>query len=227
MLKYFPVLLILTLAACAPGQQASSTAEPAATVAPTEAPTETTVPPVYFDDFEDPNSGWFVGVDEFGEARYQDGGYLIAPPTDAGSWSSTDSPNDESFSDMRVEVDTRKAAGPDENEYGVYCRLSGEPATFYLGLIGDDGFFGIYQRTADDEWLLIDGAEDEPIEINSAGSHIRLDCIGSTISLYVNGDLVAEGSDDSLTRGEAGLYTGTLDEPGVEILFDNFAVYLP
>jgi hypothetical protein len=128
---------------------------------------------------------------------------------------------------MRVEVDARKVAGPDENEYGVYCRLSGEPATFYLGLIGDDGFYGIYERTSDDEWLLIDGAEDEPIEIRAAGNHIRLDCIGSTISLYVNGDLVAEGSDDSLTRGEAGLYTGTLDEPGVEILFDNFAVYLP
>ncbi|MEX2143216.1 MAG: hypothetical protein WD740_01365 [Anaerolineales bacterium] len=241
MRKTIPVLLLLTLAACAPAAQATATQAPAPTEAapteaaptevppteaPTEEPTEAAEQPAFFDDFEDPSGGWFVGVDEFGEARYQDGGYLVAPPANPGGWSTTDSPNDESFSDMSVEVDATKLAGPDVNEYGVYCRLSGDPITFYLGLIGNDGIYAIYERLADD-WSLIDGGAAGSLTLNDGSNQLRLDCIGSTISLYVNGELVAEGTDDTLTLGEGGVYTGTLNEVGVEILFDNFSVYLP
>lgn len=235
--KTLLVLLLLTLVACAPAAQPTATQAPAPTqaptevapteVPPTEAPTEAEEQPVYSDDFSDTNSGWFVGVDEFGEARYQDGGYYVAPPNNPGSWSTTDSPNNESFTDMRVEVDATKLAGPDVNEYGVYCRLSGDPSIFYLGLIGNDGIYAIYERLSNEDWSLIDGGEAGSLTLNDGSNHIRLDCIGSTISLYVNGELAAEGTDDTLTQGEAGVYTGTLNDPGVEILFDNFAVYLP
>lgn len=235
MFRTLPVLLLLTLVACAPAAQATATQRPAPTeaptvaptVAPTEMPTDAAVDPVFADDFADTNSGWFVGEDEFGKAEYQDGDYFVAPPTAPGSWSTTDSPNNESFGDMSVEVEATKLAGPDQNEYGVYCRLSGDPATFYLGLIGNDGIYAIYERTSEEKWSLLDGGAAGSLALNEGSNHLRLDCIGSTISLYVNLELVAEGSDDSLTRGEAGLYAGTLDEPGVEILFDNFAVYLP
>lgn len=238
MSKYIPFLLILALVACSPAATATTAVEPTdaptavePTIAPTEAPTvEPTVAeeePAYSDDFSNSNSGWFVGVDEFGEARYQDGGYFVAPPVNPGSWSTTDSPNNESFSDMSVEVDAAKLAGPDVNEYGLYCRLTADPVTFYLGLIGNDGIYAIYERLAEEDWFLIAGGDAGSLTLNSDWNHLQLDCIGSTISLYVNGELVAEGTDNTLTSGEAGVYTGTLNESGVEILFDNFAVYLP
>jgi hypothetical protein len=84
--------------------------------------------------------------------------------------------------------------------------------------------------------MMDDGAEQiqeeymlESDSINQGGTsnHIRLDCVGDSLTLFVNGDKVNEVTDSGLTSGDVGLIAGTFDTPGTDILFDNYVVRNP
>jgi hypothetical protein len=60
-----------------------------------------------------------------------------------------------------------------------------------------------------------------------ATNHIRADCVGDTLTLYVNGEKLAEAKDSDFTSGDVGLMAGTFDQVGVDIRFDNFVVSRP
>jgi hypothetical protein len=61
----------------------------------------------------------------------------------------------------------------------------------------------------------------------SVANHLRADCSGSQLRLYVNGIGVAEAQASEWARGDVGLLTGTGVQPGVVIDFDNFSVLQP
>jgi hypothetical protein len=65
------------------------------------------------------------------------------------------------------------------------------------------------------------------IKQGAASNHIRADCIGNSLTLYVNDVQVATVNDISFSEGDVGLMAGAYDVPGVDILFDNFVVYKP
>ncbi len=67
----------------------------------------------------------------------------------------------------------------------------------------------------------------DSINLGNASNLIRLDCVGSTLTLYVNGEFVGETVDSSIGAGDVGLYAGTFSVPGTDILFDNFVVREP
>lgn len=58
-------------------------------------------------------------------------------------------------------------------------------------------------------------------------NRIRADCSGWSLSLFVNGFQLVNVSDLEYLSGDVGLIAGTEEEPGVDILFDNFVVYAP
>jgi len=60
-----------------------------------------------------------------------------------------------------------------------------------------------------------------------ATNHLRADCIGSKLSLYVNGEFLAQSEDSEFTSGDVGVMAGTLESPGTDIRFDNFVVSKP
>ncbi len=47
------------------------------------------------------------------------------------------------------------------------------------------------------------------------------------LTLYVNGEKVAEAQDEAFTDGRVGLVVGTEATPGLDILFDNFLIASP
>ena len=61
----------------------------------------------------------------------------------------------------------------------------------------------------------------------AATNQIRFDCVGSTLTLYINGTQVDQQFDEDYVAGNVGLIAGTYDEAGTDILFDNFVVYQP
>jgi hypothetical protein len=67
----------------------------------------------------------------------------------------------------------------------------------------------------------------DAINQGSASNHIRFDCNGDVLTLYVNGQQVDQQTDGEYTSGNVGLIAGTYDTPGTDILFDNFSVYQP
>jgi len=132
------------------------------------------------------------------------------------------------FDDVIVEVDATKVDGPDDNDFGVICRYQ-DVDNFYFFLISSDGYYGI-GRVVNDEQILIGKDQlypDEAIHQGEEINHIRADCVGSSLTLHVNGVELAEVQDDSFVSGDVGLLAGTFDQPGTDILFDNFVVKKP
>ena len=141
------------------------------------------------------------------------------------SWANPDS---NVFSDVSIEVDATKNSGPDDNDFGVICRYQAVDQ-FYYAVISSDGFYGI-TKVSTDTTNLLGATELQPsdaINQGTASNHIRFDCQGDVLTLYVNGQQVDQQTDSEYTSGNVGLIAGTYDTPGTDILFDNFSVYQP
>jgi len=130
--------------------------------------------------------------------------------------------------DVRVEVDATKAGGSDDNDFGLICRYQ-DTNNFYFLLISSDGYAAIGKYESGSQQLISSDkmVKVEGITPGAATNHIRADCVGSELKLYVNGNLVVTATDSSFTSGDVGLMAGTFSEPGTDILFDNFYVYKP
>jgi hypothetical protein len=180
---------------------------------------------LFNDDFSQPNSGWRRASDEHGSADYGDDYYQIT--VNSAKYQVWSSPN-LLFADSIIEVDAVKAAGNDDNLFGITCRV--QPSQdFYAFLISADGYYGIFRHQDDAFQLLGQNAmsPSEAIQQGNVTNRLRADCVGNTLSLYINGQKVAETTDDQFTRGDVGLIAGALSDPGVDIHFDNFSVFKP
>jgi len=177
---------------------------------------------VYFDDFSNPGSGWDQEGDNDGITNYENGQYRISVTTTSMLMWATAHKNFNG--DVNIEVDATKAAGPDDNQFGVICRYQ-DPDNFYRFLISSDGYAVIASRkNGEARYLSADKMQpSDAILQGEATNHIRVSCIGSDLSLSINGREVARVTDTSFTSGDVGLLAGTFANTGVDILFDNFS----
>ncbi len=186
---------------------------------------------LFEDDFSDSSSGWDQYRDADGSTDYDNGAYRIrVNKTQYTYWAN---PGQEFLpGDVRVEVDATKAGGPDNNDFGVICRYREQEnaADFYQFVVTSDGYAGIVIVIANKQTVLSKDGLLQPYDVirqGSATNHITAECIGSTLSLYVNGTLVESVTDSTLASGDVGLIAGSSEEGGVDILFDNFVVTRP
>jgi hypothetical protein len=183
---------------------------------------------VYFqDDFSNTGSGWdrMQGAD--GVTDYADGTYRIFSATsDYYMWAT---PGRQFPGDVRIEADVTKKSGPNADVFGVLCRYKDEK-NFYILMISGDSQAGIAKRSAAADLVMLSG---ETLKTNSAihsglaANHLRADCSGTSLSLYVNDVLVSTASDAEFSAGDAGLWLGAYDQPGTDLFFDNFIVRKP
>lgn len=179
---------------------------------------------LFQDDFSSPASGWNRTKYEQGMMDYDSGSYrILVNAAQANLWSTPH----RDFGNVRLEVDAGKLAGPDANRIGLICRSDG--TSYYFFIIGSDGYFGLGIFKDGKAGLLGQAAMESSAAIHTgtAVNHLRLDCTGNALAAYVNGVQVASVTDPSLTHGEAGLLAGAFDQPGVDIVFDNFVVLQP
>lgn len=181
---------------------------------------------LFFDDFSDPNSGWDQVEETDYSTYYYSNSYRIVINSDlSDSWAN---PGDQNFEDVVVEARATKNGGPDDNDFGLICRYQ-DTEHFYYGIIASDGYYGISKVTPEDTQLL--GHEtleySDLINPGFATNTIRFECVGSTLTLYANGQLLDRQSDSDYSSGNVGLIAGTYNTPGTDILFDDFSVYRP
>ncbi|MCI0519900.1 MAG: hypothetical protein L0Z70_06540 [Chloroflexi bacterium] len=202
------------------------TLEPTATPPPTPTATPTAAPVVgaiFYDNFEEDENWYVMDEGDFG-FEYVEGKYLIwVDLYQAPIWSVREEGDD----DVILEVDAYRQDGPAKGYYGLVCRHSGEE-NYYALVVGENGDYGI-AILDDGEFSFLKKGQDEAGIIQSDGSpnHIRAECIGETLKLYANGQALTEVWDDTHTEGEAGLIVITRTESGLDVLFDNYAVYEP
>lgn len=181
---------------------------------------------LFQDNFSDESSGWYTFVDEEGVTDYEDGGFRIfVDVANTYHWTNPD----RDFEDVQIDVDATKVSGPEENDFGVICRYQ-DDANFYFFTVSSDGFYGIAKFVDGEESLI--GAEelgfnDAVIRSGEATNHIRANCVGDTLSLHTNGELLAQAQDGEFATGDVGLIASTYDQAGTDMLFDNFVVRHP
>jgi hypothetical protein len=181
---------------------------------------------LFSDDFSNTSGDWDKAKNSNMTTDYDNNAYRIL--VDVANFDAWSNPDELSFTNVQVEVDATKNAGPDTNDFGVICRYKGLDG-YYYGIISSDGFYGIYMKTAEGGKQLGMGGEQfsDKILRGAATNHIRFDCVGSTLTLYVNDDQIDQQTDTTYTDGNVGLIAGTYTESGTDILFDNFFVYEP
>jgi hypothetical protein len=180
---------------------------------------------LYSDDFSNPNSGWDTWTQNGSAVVYQDGTLRIFVNEPQYSFWSRPGKR---YDDARIQVDAVRMGGPVDNDMGVICRYKNED-NFYAFLISSDQYGGI-MKVKDGEYHLLTGemlAYIEAIKSGDESNNIAADCVGSTLTLTVNGEQVASVTDSDFTTGEVGVIAGTYDLPGVDIAFDNFVVMKP
>ena len=235
-------VVVLAILACAlPGDE-SGTAEEAPPAGDGEVSAPTYTPPapsgeegeknyrtdniLFQDNFSNPDSGWDRQSYNVGSTDYADGGYVISV-TAPGQilWANPG----QAFKDVSVEVETVWLDGGDDNNLGIICRYQ-DIENFYALVISSDGYYGIRRALNGNDKISFFGDEgmEESDVINMNGhNQLRADCIGNTLSLYANGELLMQVEDDALAYGDVGLIVGTFSAENTEILFKNFVVYLP
>ncbi|MCC6260208.1 MAG: hypothetical protein IT311_05035 [Anaerolineales bacterium] len=179
---------------------------------------------LFQDDFSKPTTGWDRLQAAEGIMDYDGGGYRMLVNSLKTNFWSTPRLN---LSDVRIEVDSGKLAGPDENRIGLICRFNG--TDYYFFLLSSDGYYGIGIYTGG-LGVLLGQSEMQPstnIHTGLAVNHLRADCIGNTLTFFVNGIQVAQAQDATLKQGDVGLLAGTFSTPGVDVVFDNFVVLQP
>ena len=154
---------------------------------------------------------------------YDSGGYriLVRQPK-LNVWS----PAEKNFGDVRVEVDVLKLHGPDENRMGLICRYGG--GNYYFFVISNDGYYAI-GKFIGGMTLLLGQEQMLPSEAiqKDTKNHLRADCVGNTLTFYVNFKQVATTKDSDFPTGDVGVLAGSFAEPGVDVLFDDFVVIQP
>jgi hypothetical protein len=181
---------------------------------------------LFSDDFSDTSKKWNQFTDSAHITDYYNNAYrIVVNDFNVNVWSN---PGKESFLDTRIEVDATKNGGPDDNDFGIICRYT-DVNKFYYGIVSSDGYYSIMKMTSNNGIFLGRDSMHESDKINqgAATNHLRLDCVGSTLTLYVNGFQIDQQTDTDYITGNVGLISGTLGTGGADILFDNFYVYKP
>ncbi len=180
---------------------------------------------LFKDDFSDPASGWARAVSSSGALDYFGGGFRIwVNMANYDLWSTPGL----NFRDVRIETDVYTIGGPLENRFGLLCRYL-DALNYYFFVISSDGYYGIGKMSGGVRSLLGQAmlAYTPAITQGVALNHLRADCIGKTLTLYVNGLPVGMVQDADFAEGDVGLLAGTFGHPGADAVFDNFVVIKP
>ena len=213
MKKYFFSLFFLALAALACNFGGNTASENIADDQP------------YSTDFSGNTSDWeTTHYPDDSLREVQDGMYRIFVNRDGGMVSVLGYERFRYSGDVQIEVEVSRVEGPASSLFGILCRytLTGEDqADFYALHISPTGFGEIFKISNGNYKSL--GHQDVNFNKNATNT-LRAECVGDTLTLYVNGEEIISVKDNELKGGYVGLLvTGK----GSDVYFDNFSVTVP
>ncbi len=180
---------------------------------------------IYYDDFSNPESGWYTQSSDDHTVLYDWGGlHFRINRADFDMWSY---PSKE-YSDTILWVEAAKLEGTDDNAFGLLCRIQ-DNGDFYAFLISSDGYAGIARRQSGAYQVLSGDSMtySESVASSTGLYRLRAVCDGNELSFFVNDLLVATATGAGLIAGKVGVLAGTYAQAGVDIFFDNFIVTSP
>ncbi len=178
---------------------------------------------VYEDDFSDSFGGWDDAFDAYTRKVYGNNRYNIEVfASNLVAWGLAN----RIVSDFEVEVEAKLEEGNAKNSYGLIFRFE-DRENFYRYDISGDGYF-LFSKFIDGEWVtLVDWTQSEFVNPAGATNILKVSAFGPNITLWANGQPLATATDDSLTRGNFGFFTGTFSEPYSWVSYDNLKMWTP
>jgi hypothetical protein len=179
------------------------------------------------DDFSDSSSGWGTLTDANSSVEYADSGLQMKVfKENYFIWST---PNKESYDKVHIEVAVKNNDTDPTTAFGIMCYQQAVNSSFYYLAITPAGEYAIAKAsvgasdvflTNNDKWATAD-----TITKNVPSYLLGADCGNGTLTLYVDGKLVASVSDTTYTTGNVGLFTWSGEKASsADVTFDNFAI---
>ena len=209
----------------------SNTLRPTWTLSPTLTPSITLTPTAtpeiarfVYETFSDPEAAWLQTSGGNWAVWIEPKKLLYAMEISQGNVEITSSRSWLQLAEVGLEADIAVSEG--EGYYGFNCRESS--SNYYTLFITSDGHYGLGKTTNGHvEFLLYAPSimvKSAPGEYN----RVRAECRGNTITLWVNGALLAREEVEGLGAGYAGMMVGTrYDQKYVVAHFDNLQVWGP
>ncbi len=94
----------------------------------------------------------------------------------------------------------------------------------YLFLIQGNGQYAIMRARGRDVRPLVEWTPSDTIIQGQEVNTLRAVCVGDYLALYINGEFVADATDDTYSEGQVGLMASAATRLGVSVEFDNLVV---
>jgi parallel beta-helix repeat protein len=179
---------------------------------------------LFADDFGDESGGWWTGVDDGGEVRYEDGELRIRDYTEPQP--ETVTRPGRRFTDLILEVESRLVDGTEDNWHGIYCRYN-DSDNWYVAAFSADGYYTGLAMVGGERTEWVKEHSDAIRQGLDVTNEVRLACVGSSIRFWVNGTLLIDVTDTRLPEGDIALDAESEDGDFTEIAFDNLIVLAP
>ena len=178
----------------------------------------------FSDSFSNTSGGWRLQDDVYGKVSYQNDALYILHYADAPDF--IYSMPGQSFSDARFEVTTQQVAGSLSSWQLFLCRYN-DPSNYYAAAFSADGSYAAFVIFNDKLTLLVEPETSASIlQGRDVVNRVELECDGSNIRFSINGDMLFDVTDTSLSSGDVALGLIAADDRDAEVAFDNFTVYV-
>lgn len=177
---------------------------------------------IYQDDFSNTQGDW-AWEDSEGRVAYISGElHMQVSQPEFFIWSVSG----QSFSDVIVDVDARIITAAGDGDFGLICHYQ-DNDNFYGLEISEDGYYAVWKMVNGELIALVDWQYSSLIVNNSSSFHLSATCVDNTLALQVNGEVLVDIKDNTLTGGDAGLVVGTWEKFPLTVSFDNLVIRSP
>lgn len=229
----FLSLLVLTslIASCGAAPAVPSTSAPVTDAPLAESGLQMAELP-FLDDFSSDAYAWYTQETENYRAGYGDGNYVLETFSTSDYYYVYGEPDLLLPGDVSIEVDATPVSGSDVVGYGLICRLD-EAGNNYYGATIDSSGYAVIWRSLDSEFDDISSHGEwipgYAINLGQATNHIRFDCVGNVLALYVNDVLIVSASDDAIPAENSytAVFMETWSAGEASVSFDNFSAAVP
>ncbi len=182
------------------------------------------MPPIFLDDFTNPDSGWPILDTLTTRYYYKFGGYHI--DVLPANWIAGARPGIQA-TDFSVAVDLHNYASSEDDFSGIAFGIAQDWSTFYLFAINWHGAYILYRFDPTSAAILAQGYS-HALNTYDLRNHIKVVRNGNMIDTYANNQLLASVSDGTYTGSRyLGLVAITGNEEYYPTNFYNFSVYPP
>lgn len=182
--------------------------------------------PLLDEDFRRDNGEWASGENGDVTYAYDQRTYrIVVAASNLLGYSINTTIEERQIPNFLAEVDIRQIAGSTTAEYGFIFHYQ-DIDNYYIAVISGEGEYSLWKKDGGEWSTLVEWTASEAINRDEGGEN-RLGLLvdGAQITLLVNNEVLTQLEEESSFFGSVGLLAGTLDEPNLEVAFDNFILW--